>query len=129
MRDYMKLLESLHICVCNRCSDPKNSECLARKEDDCRRELMAIAANAIEKLVSTTDKFKWISVEKRLPDVNKRVLACVIVLGEPSVWDAVRWNGEEWETEKEAVYEYWTSIEFPVTHWMPLPEPPKEDKP
>lgn len=53
MRDYMKLLESMRICVCNRCSDQKNSECLASKEDDCKRELMAIAADAIEELLSS----------------------------------------------------------------------------
>ena len=68
----------------------------------------------------------WIGVEEKLPDVNERVLACVSGFGEPLVWDAVRWNGEEWETEEDAGWEYWAPIEFPVTHWMPLPDPPKE---
>lgn len=69
---------------------------------------------------------EWISVKERLPDKNDRVIACVIFYGEPVVWDGVRWNGKEWQTETEAVYDYWTSIMHPVTHWMPLPEPPEE---
>lgn len=75
------------------------------------------------------DTPRWISVEERLPEVDERVLACVGIPGELSVWDGVRWNGEEWEAEEEAAYDYWTTIDDPVTHWMPLPEPPKEGKP
>jgi len=81
----------------------------------------------VEHIISALERDRWISVEEKLPIVNERVLACVNILGKPSAWDAVRWNGEEWEAEAEAMYDYWTTIDYPVTHWMPLPEPPKEE--
>lgn len=87
------------------------------------------AIEACDIAISALSRDRWISVEERLPDANVRVLACVNILGKPSVWDAVRWNGKNWEAEEEPVYDYWTTIDHPVTHWRPLPEPPKEDKP
>ena len=85
------------------------------------------AIEAIDIAIAALERDRWISVEEKLPIVNERVLACVNILGKPSAWDAVRWNGEEWEAEAEAMYDYWTTIDYPVTHWMPLPEPPKEE--
>ena len=65
---------------------------------------------------------KWISVEERLPDVHNHVL--VNIPGE-----------SPFPTVKEAFLEkngLWYSNGFrynpeEVTHWMPLPEPPKEE--
>ena len=67
---------------------------------------------------------EWISVKERLPEVWKTVLTfqptttydkgiiqtCVYI-GNPGKWRQA-WNHE--------------FLELPVTHWMPLPEPPKE---
>lgn len=57
---------------------------------------------------------KWIPVTERLPE-NEKV---IVVLGNPcEVWT---FNGDYWEDE------YGWLQEFKgVTHWMPLPEPPK----
>jgi hypothetical protein len=59
---------------------------------------------------------RWISVEDRLPEILKPVL----FVSNDEVWDGAlipdRWvssNG----------YEF-----FDVTHWMPLPEPPKTEE-
>lgn len=86
------------------------------------------AVAALQRQIVNLNKMvpTWISVEERKPDANDRVLACVNILGTPSVWDSVRWNGKEWEVEEEVVYDYWTRIDYPVTHWMPLPPPPIE---
>ncbi len=71
---------------------------------------------------------EWISVKERLPEINRWVLAnwvcewnnksfeslCIAKLGK---------NGE-WLTN-DSEYPYFMSDEK-ITHWMPLPEPPKE---
>ena len=63
---------------------------------------------------------KWVPATELLPEADKEVL-CFTKRG--YCWIA-RWNtvndrmwsdGEMWASERE------------VTHWMPLPEPPKED--
>ena len=67
------------------------------------------------------DGGKWIPVTERLPVDWCPVLVMVRGVGEPllgsyreNVWFHERWNT--------------TFIDGAVTHWMPLPEPPKEVK-
>ena len=69
---------------------------------------------------------EWISVNDRLPDSNEDVLVCVIDSGEPCVMYGVRLNDGEWEWEGDAIGGWWEPLDLQVTHWMPLPEPPKE---
>jgi hypothetical protein len=62
----------------------------------------------------------WISVEERLPSENDRYLTVSI---DPwfgtTVVDTMRWSG---------VWMYdGRQTEAKVTHWMQLPEPPKEE--
>ena len=56
----------------------------------------------------------WISVKERLPEDGKRVLT----------------YSERFGVEIGAHRSYWATIplivSFEPTHWMPLPEPPKE---
>ena len=70
---------------------------------------------------------KWISVEERLPEPYRKVLALregfpdtgryICALDSTTLWidDTLVWNGDlkTWKNR--------------VTHWMPLPEPPKEE--
>lgn len=82
------------------------------------------AADAIEELLAknTNVPNKWISVEERLPEINQPVLICAFgrSVGEGTyyghdgvhhVWKMYCVAGTYWDDE--------------VTHWMPLPEPPK----
>ena len=59
---------------------------------------------------------KWIPVTERLPE-SEGVIA---VLGNPcEIWT---FNGDYWEDEYGWLQEFKS-----ITHWMPLPEAPKED--
>ena len=73
---------------------------------------------------------KWISVEERLPDAKTAVL----VYGQRYVF-----NGKQIETfpmehvaytrgKDEGWFSWDSSDGISVTHWMPLPEPPKEEE-
>ena len=68
---------------------------------------------------------KWISVKDRLPEDKRLTLYWHINFG-PSVgfYDPThKKNGYHWWSTK-----FGDNADASVTHWMPLPEPPKEDK-
>jgi hypothetical protein len=73
---------------------------------------------------------KWISVKERLPEEGEEVLVFGQYLNDiPKVLGVrSRYKGDQdwkytWEGSDEWVYR-----ENDVTHWMPLPEAPKEEK-
>lgn len=59
---------------------------------------------------------EWISVKDRLPEDNQRVIA-FIPTNDNAPIDADRF-----------VCNRWVRYGWKVTHWMPLPELPKEEK-
>lgn len=78
--------------------------------------------NKVEGIMNLPAAQQWISVEDRLPDFGQRVLVVckhnycedddfidilISVIFEDKIWRT--WSG------------------YKVTHWMPLPEPPKEE--
>ena len=81
----------------------------------------AAAADAIEDLENKLnlwrhDKiFRWISVTERLPEEDKLVL----------VWR----NNRLPYVSRRIDTSYWVGLgrDAEVTHWMPLPKPPKEE--
>lgn len=113
MRDYDSVVKSLRCCV----SDSEPCEhCNCELEECNPKTIMDIAASAIEELLAAVPH--WISVEERLPDVAEKVLT---------------YNGdfvsENWlctVASKVGRVKVWAYSEGFVTHWMPLPEPPKE---
>lgn len=58
------------------------------------------------------DALKWIPVSERLPEYGQEVIAYTGNLLKTIVMTYMFWNPE---------YDTWVH----VTHWMPLPEPPK----
>ena len=64
---------------------------------------------------------KWISVEERLPEKAGEVLIVV------SRFVAVAWYHPKTRCFESGSGLCWFVSENAVTHWMPLPEPPKED--
>lgn len=70
------------------------------------------------------DAVKWISVEERLPEVGKEVLICDARDSFLGMFFLV-------ERKSDKVYFWhdgggWRLPSDEVTHWMPLPEPPKD---
>lgn len=59
---------------------------------------------------------KWIKVEDKIPEKNVEVL----------VTNGERVKAAEWckRTDRDGYHFMWTTMKN-ITHWMPLPEPPK----
>jgi hypothetical protein len=69
---------------------------------------------------------KWIPVSERLPNINQSALV-YFDSGNMAVgfWYDVDFGQPLWETWTD---DGWTTCaDCAPTHWMPLPEPPKED--
>ena len=139
MRDYVDMVHDLRNCNgSERC-------CYGCPYDECMLcgyfALMQKAADAIKELLAERDHYKaaferessariaamevalrkWISVEERLPELGQGVLVyddC----GYMSVADYTH------DKHFPTVYEFHVNGEYEpgVTHWMPLPAPPKE---
>lgn len=144
MRDYGKLVKSLRLCASNgSCGKCILFDDRVSGDDRCDKAVMRKAADAIEELKAYADLYKeltekgqtvarklidaypeWISVEERLPEVDQPVMICAFgqSVGEGvyrghdgfhHVWKMYASSGTYWDDE--------------VTHYMPLPDPPKED--
>lgn len=75
---------------------------------------------------------KWISVKERLPKPSTYVLAltapgALSVVENVIVADYIHPKKEEYGVFIMAYTLYADQYILPVTHWMPLPEPPKEE--
>ena len=79
---------------------------------------------------------EWISVKDRLPNIDIDVV--IFAVGKSDLFEnkvaithryyPMRW----WNKESEYIdwlqpWQYFTA-NYEITHWMPLPEPPKEDE-
>ena len=85
---------------------------------------VAEAANRLERSIPVQQA--WISVEDRLPEKYEEVL--VFALYGRSWRPMIGWLGDFFEDKEWHVLT--SQGEFcpsDVTHWMPLPEPPKEE--
>ena len=80
------------------------------------------AKEAVEEPVRNADKFKWISVEERLPEHGQEVL-CACRAGIYEVFKYVDGISGPWYKDSRHVY-----MKGFVTHWMPLPEPPAKEE-
>ena len=71
----------------------------------------------------------WIPVEERLPDHNKTVLVyCTgVVAGNHVVHIGSLDSGKFWFLRTHPGISSFPVLEWQVTHWMPLPEPPGKD--
>jgi hypothetical protein len=71
----------------------------------------------VDKQPTVEPKQEYISVKDRPPEEGQEVL-CFCAGNLANVYT---WTGEEWEDS----YGYYEDDDI-ISHWMPLPEPPKE---
>ena len=69
-------------------------------------------------LIGRKDGQAWISVKDRLPEVGERVLIYV---------PATDGDCDHWIADFQ-MQGKWQMFGYNATHWMPLPESPKEEK-
>ena len=121
--DYIKRSDAFK-WVCGRCLDADECENLA---DPC---FVEVSINMIP-AADVEPKQRWIPVTERLPEkkINPNTrdfeyVLCATVFGDvrPYKYGAPIGQGEA---------HFWNGagyVDAYVTHWMPLPEPPKEEK-
>ena len=90
----------------------------------CVETLGVDAANALEELATKlatncNNDCKWIPVTERLPELDTEVL---VYAYNHNIW-VWEYHGNAWEAEDG----YYHEVDV-VTHWMPLPEPPKGEE-
>lgn len=87
------------------------------------RELEEYKAELLQHVLQVKESIpKWISVEERLPKAYSTVLvAYKDAYGETNVGAGILCNYADW------VGRGFAMARDAVTHWMPLPEPPKEE--
>ena len=80
-----------------------------------------VGLDALAMAISALEKTKWISVKDRLPGKN---VNCIVhyrhAYCDTDGYFAIgccRYDGEKFQI----------GLAYKVTHWMPLPEPPKEE--
>ena len=115
-----ELATALRICASIQC---EGCPCdYVELDEPCDYYVKLQAANMLEKLAAEKEakKPEWISVKDRLPEKkNESYLCCVdSCLFPGSQYISIRafCDDGKWETNGT------------VTHWMPMPEPPKEEE-
>ncbi len=79
-------------------------------------DLMKQAADAIEEL----SKHRWIPVTERLPEAGERVLCYC----RANIYEVMKMRTDgDWVYDTNHIY-----MHSFVTHWMPLPQPPKAEE-
>ena len=68
----------------------------------------------------------WISVEERLPERDEKVHICFMFANKPHIEVGELWSDGKFYAEGDEYCLPMYLKERKATHWMPLPEPPKE---
>ena len=97
---------------------PASVDCIVAEAD-------YLIANGVTTATDNNDGHKWIPVSERLPEEDGwyQVVAQVKDCEDPWVWygeydSCYGWNVKDSFSDR---------LTCRVTHWMPLPEPPKEE--
>lgn len=118
-----ELVTALRICAgadCGGCP----CVCIMESGGNCDDYVKRQAADMLEKLAAEKDaqKPEWISVKDRLPEAGK----ILVTDGETVTISNGAWLYRSLEGKTRVPANYGAGLT--VTHWMPLPEPPKEEE-
>jgi hypothetical protein len=131
----MTVTELFKVLRCEGKTDGKICDCEYWLPTACMCDevsIMTQAADAIESLqldlAALREADRWISVEERLPgefhNENGEPIEFNVMLSSAKVATTLCFDGSQWfdfDWKKMRVSGYYT-----VTHWKPLPQPPKE---
>ena len=122
-RELVELLTEAEEYAMDFCIDQHCEDCTARKYGvDCRKHLQAdhLIANGV-----TVQE--WISVKERYPaKSNSYICRCIVNDCDDMPFYMVL---SYILYDKNPHFQHEGTGDMKVTHWMPLPEPPKEDRP
>lgn len=117
------LIEAIKRQYCTGCDNYNGSRCRACHADD----MLALVDDAVDAMS------RWISVEERLPEGEGWVLAIGLLLKRRSkgnygwcVPHVAEYRHGRW-CDSDGMIPDLENRSLKITHWMPLPEPPKEE--
>ena len=120
-----KLWDGYKCCLKGECSAQKSlqaADVIEELQEDLERSKdfeafwQHAAEEALKKFqVAISNKPHWIPMTERLPEENGHYLVHAVGNGYCSTYIAL-WNGR-----------FRADFEMPITHWMPLPQPPKSE--
>lgn len=102
--------------------------CEEQEENGCKGCPIELAFDRLAAYENTgltpeeVQQMRWIPVEERLPGVSGNYI-CAVKDKNGSVWTIPA----EWSLEMKTWFGAFGEIKNKVTHWMPLPQPPKEE--
>lgn len=73
-----------------------------------------------EKLAEIRERMQWVSVDDRLPEKDETILVWVGTMCTRACVGKTPYGPAWYLIDKNCYLNWWS-----VTHWMPLPEPPK----
>ena len=129
MKKLEEVKKGLEVCGADECHG-EHTGCPYKDDAFC---IMHICCDALAYITQLEARVpKWISVEDRLPDPSTYVLALTapgaLSVGQNViVADYIHPKSEDHGVFVIAYTPYADQYILPVTHWMPLPEPPKEE--
>ena len=106
----------------------KKEAILAVTEDGCTANVVGVLYHLPS--ADVAPKPQWISVDERLPDNCRAVLVALkgLTIGGAPAMVIGSYSGGFWMIADADGTHYLTKyMRYEVTHWMPLPEPPKGD--
>lgn len=117
MKTPEEIKKGLTMCSADECHG-QHTDCPYHPELMCIRNICADASAMIQQLEAQVPK--WISVEDGLPETFESVI--VLTKHEMLI---CHHDGDEWVINYDGEY---AGYDYEITHWMPLPELPKEEE-
>ncbi len=113
--DREKVIESLDFCIDHRCGFNCHYAGIGECEMELKKDVLALLKEQ-----------EWIPVTERLPEVRHAVLC--YSPHHKNIWALSLHEDNEWYYWIQTNKKYNPDFEGDITHWMPLPEHPKEGR-